>query len=219
MSEQSSFFTAVAFTALDYQMTWIELVATVAGLLAVWLSARAHIANWGIGLINISLSFAIFYNAQLYADMFLQIYFFVTGVWGWWQWQRKDQHTQTHAVKIGFLTRRQQLILGFGLVVSTLILGWCISHLHQWLPTLFPQPAAFAYVDTLIMTMSIAGNFLLTLKKIESWILWVLVDIMAPIIYFQKNMLLFTLEYVLFLALAVFALLNWWRLYRHAPPQ
>ena len=64
------------------------------------------------------------------------------------------------------------------------------------------------------MMMSIAGNILLMVKKIESWILWVLVDILAPILYFQKGIYFVTIEYIIFLALATFALWNWLNLYK-----
>ena len=36
----------IAFTALNYPMSWVELIAVLAGIAAVWLSAREHIANW-----------------------------------------------------------------------------------------------------------------------------------------------------------------------------
>jgi nicotinamide mononucleotide transporter len=211
----------IAFTTLSYPMSWVELIATVAGLLAVWLSAREHIATWGIGLINIVFSFFIFYQLSLYSDMFLQIYFFITGIIGWWQWSRMDKKTSENLVKISYLTRPQQIGMVVIIILSTAVFGSMINQLHDWFPRFFTQPASFPYADTLVMTMSIFGNFLLTIKKIESWILWVLVDIIAPVLYFQKGIYLITIEYIIFLALATFALVNWLKTYRHqqAPPQ
>ena len=57
--------------------------------------------------------------------------------------------------------------------------------------------------------MSMAGNYLLTEKKVEAWVLWVLVDILAPILYFQKNLKFVSLEYIIFLGIAVYALWQW----------
>jgi nicotinamide mononucleotide transporter len=211
----------IAFTAINYPMSWVELIATIAGLLAVWLSAREHIANWGIGLINIVFSFFIFYQMRLYSDMFLQIYFFATGVLGWWQWARLKKKNDTPSVenkekllKISYLTKSQQIWMTGAIIVLTAVVGSMITRLHEWFPVVFPQPAAFPYADTLVMMMSIFGNFLLTIKKIESWILWVLVDLIAPVLYFQKGIYLITLEYVIFLALATFALINWLKIYK-----
>ena len=204
----------IAFEAFGYQMSWLELVATFAGLLAVWLSAKEHISNWGIGLVNVVLSFFVFYQYNLYSDMLLQIYFFATGVYGWWQWARKDAVSSEKKVKISYMTRQQQLIMVGAILVFTAIFGSMIGKFHEWMPTIFQQPAAFPYADTLVMVMSLFGNFLLTIKKIESWILWVLVDMLAPVLYFQKGMILFTVEYIIFLSIAAFALINWLKIYK-----
>lgn len=206
----------IAFRLLEYDMSYIELVATIFGLLAVWLSAKEHISNWGFGLINVTLSAFVFYQSSLYSDMFLQGYFFATGVYGWWQWSRIDATNKEHVVKISFLPRRQQTWAAIFILVSTLLIGYFLEKggLQWLLPAIFKEPAAFPYADTLIMMMSIVGNYLLTIKKIESWILWVAVDIIAPVLYFQKGLLLFTFEYLVFLTLAAFALVNWLKIYK-----
>jgi nicotinamide mononucleotide transporter len=213
----------IAFEVLNYKMSWVELIATLAGLAAVWLSAKEHIANWGIGLLNIALSFYIFYKFDLYSDMLLQVYFFLTGLYGWWQWSRRDNVSQENIVHISFLTRPQQVTMAIAIVIFTAIGGTIVGQFHIWWPSIFKNPASFQYADTLVMVMSIFGNFLLTIKKFESWILWVLVDIIAPVLYFQKGMILFTIEYLIFLSIAAFALINWWQIYKKnkqdIPPQ
>ena len=206
----------IAFKVLNYEMSWVELIATIFGLAAVWLSAKEHIANWGIGLVNIVLSAFVFYQSSLYSDMFLQAYFFATGIYGWWQWTRIDATNAEHLVKISFMSRTKQIQTTVFILISTILIGYFIEKggLQKLFPSFFTQPASFPYADTLIMMMSIVGNYLLTIKKIESWILWVLVDIIAPVLYFQKELYLFTLEYIVFLALASFALLNWLKIYK-----
>jgi nicotinamide mononucleotide transporter len=204
----------IAFSALNYNMSWLELIAAVAGVVTVYLSAKEHIANWGIGLINIVLSAVIFYKTQLYSDFFLQFYFFVTGIYGWWQWARRDKNTAETVVKISWMTQKQQIGVGIGILTATVLFGAYVGKLHELYPSVFPQPAAFPYADSLIMMMSIVGNFLLTLKKVESWILWVIVDSLAPILYWSKGIKLIALEYVIFLILASFALWNWMQISR-----
>ena len=203
----------IAFELLDYKMSWLELVATIAGLLAVWLSAREHIANWGIGLVNIVCSSFIFYKMSLYSDVILQIYFFITGIYGWYLWAKRKADTQEKAVTISWLSRQQQVMMTSAILILTLAVGFMMTKAHTYYPSVFPTEAAFPYADTLVLVMSVFGNLLLMVKKIESWILWVLVDIIAPILYFQKGILLITFEYVIFLGLAAFALVNWLKIY------
>ena len=64
-------------------MSYLEFFGTVAGGIAVWLSARGNIWSWPIGIINVSLYFFLFFQVQLYPDMFLQSLFFVTNLMGW----------------------------------------------------------------------------------------------------------------------------------------
>jgi nicotinamide mononucleotide transporter len=205
----------IAFTVLNYPMSWVELIATVAGIIAVWLSAKEHISSWAVGIVNIIFSFFLFFKTGFYSDAFLQIFFFVTNVYGWYLWSKRDISTAELVVKVSFLPRQQQIFTAICIVAATFAFGSIVNRLHEWYPTVFPVEAAFPYADSLVMMMSIAGNILLMSKKIESWILWVLVDILAPILYFQKGIYLITVEYIIFLALASFALWNWLNIYKN----
>ncbi len=204
----------IAFTALNYPMSWVEFIAVLAGIAAVWLSAKEHILNWPIGLINIVCSFFLFFKTGFYADVFLQIFFFITNLYGWFLWSRRDVLTAEYTHKVGFLPRKQQILTVICILAASIAFGSIVNNLHQWYPKIFPAEAAFPYADSFVMMMSIAGNVLLMVKKIESWVLWVLVDILAPILYFQKGIYFITLEYILFLVLASFALWNWLNIYK-----
>lgn len=204
----------IAFTALNYPMSWVELIAVIAGIVAVWLSAREHILNWPIGIINIICSYFLFYKTGFYADAFLQFFFFATNIYGWFLWSKRDVVTAEHVIKVGFLPRKQQILTASSIIVAAVGFGSIVNNLHQWYPSLFPVEAAFPYADSFVLMMSIAGNILLMVKKIESWILWVLVDILAPILYFQKGIYFITIEYIVFLILASFALWNWLNIYK-----
>jgi nicotinamide mononucleotide transporter len=201
---------SVAFTILDYPMSWLELVGTTTGLLAVWLSAREHIISWGIGLINIICFYVIFYRSALYSDMFLQIYFFGTGVYGWYVWSRRNA-LNLPKIKISFLNPKQRIYIAIFIALNTIVLGNIIAKLNDWLPNYFPQPAAFPIADTAIMVMSMVANVLMARKKVESWYLWVAVDILAPVLYFQKQLYLLAIEYIIFGIIAAYGLMEWQR--------
>ncbi|MEP7318597.1 MAG: nicotinamide mononucleotide transporter family protein [Panacibacter sp.] len=58
-------------------MSYIEFFGVLSGLISVWLSARANIWSWPTGIVNIVLSFFLYFQIQLYPDMFLQVFFFI----------------------------------------------------------------------------------------------------------------------------------------------
>ena len=108
------------FSVGSYPVSWIEFVGTIAGIVAVWMAAKNNILTWPIGLINITLFFLIFFQVQLYSDMFLQIYFFSISVYGWLFWKKEFAQDQP----IHLLSAKSALILGIVTLVSTLVLGF-----------------------------------------------------------------------------------------------
>src|SRR5688572_32235803 len=75
----------IFFEVLGYPMSYLEFFGTLAGILAIWLSAKALVWNFPVGIINVILFFFLFYQVQLYPDMFLYAFYFVTNLIGWWR--------------------------------------------------------------------------------------------------------------------------------------
>ena len=67
-----------------YDLSWIEAVGTVAGLLCIWLASLEKISNYAFGLINVTLFAIIFFQIQLYASLLLQLFFFAANIYGWY---------------------------------------------------------------------------------------------------------------------------------------
>ena len=73
----------------------------------------------------------------------------------------------------------------------------------------FTAPAAFPFIDSGVMVASIFATVLLSRKKIETWYLWILVDIVCVALYFKKQIYFLALEYFIFLVLASYGLYHW----------
>ncbi len=71
---------------LGYKMSLVELLGTVTGIVAVILETRSNIWTWPVGIIGIVFSFFVFYQTSLYSDMFLQLYYAATAIYGWIYW-------------------------------------------------------------------------------------------------------------------------------------
>lgn len=198
------------FTALGYSVSYIEFIGTLTGLLCVWLAARDHILTWPIGLINVSCFFLLFWQLQLYADMFLQIYFFATGVYGWIFWYQKQPENEP----IYALSNKRRWLLGGAAILLSGITGFVISRLHTWWPGIFEHPAAYPYTDSLVAVLSVMANLLLAKRIWENWLLWVLVDVVATIIYFQKGVKFLGIEYFILLVIATLGLIKWVKAYK-----
>jgi nicotinamide mononucleotide transporter len=206
----------IFFTVWNYEVSYLEFFGMLSGIIAVVLSSLANIWSWPIGIINVVLSFFLFFQVQLYPDMFLQVFFFVTNVIGWWRWANPKpfEEDKRHELKVSFLKGNQLLLVISTGILGTLLLGFFASNLNQLFPALFSKPSAAPYVDSFITVMSVLATFFLIQKKIESWAIWLAVDIIATYLYFVRDIKLYGLLYLVFCFIAAFALWNWIRQYR-----
>lgn len=199
----------IALTVLGYPLSYVELFGTIFNLLSVILVARSNILTWPVGLVGVALFLVLFYQINLYADTFEQIYYLFASLYGWWIWARDGRVDPARAQPLRWSSRRE---LGPWIVVTILFslgLGYATSNLHIWLPDLFPEPASFAYLDALTTIMSFVATILMARKRIECWVYWITVDVIAIGLYYVKDVKFIALLYVVFLILAISGLFAW----------
>lgn len=201
----------IAFEFLGYKMSHLELWATIFGLLAVILSALESVWSWILGLLNVALAFVMFYQIQLYPDMFLQVFFFITNIIGWWQWKfpKIEEANRKNELKITKLTIKQSIQLTAIGLLGTVLLGTFAKNLNELLPMVFSKPSAFPYIDSFTTVMSIVATFMLIRKKVEAWWFWLVIDVISTYMYFVKDIKLYSLLYASFCIIALLAALKW----------
>ena len=197
-----------AFTLLGYPMSWIEFTGTLLYLWSVWLISQRRMLTWPVGIVSVLLYMALFYQIRLYSDALEQIYYLGACIYGWIHWRRSPKdHGRIADVSFS----RTPLILVW--VAVTLALsaadGALVSRVHRIWPRIFPEPADFAYLDALTTIMSFTAMWLMARKRIESWIYWIVVDVIGIGLYYVKNVRFISLLYVILLCLAVRGLAAW----------
>ncbi|HNP22685.1 MAG TPA: nicotinamide riboside transporter PnuC [Panacibacter sp.] len=204
------------FSLLGYSMSYIEFTGVVFGLIAVWLSAKAHILSWPIGIVNVVLAAILYFQVQLYPDMFLQVFFFVTNIIGWWRWAnpKPGEADKEKELKVSYMKKNQLLLAAVIAIAGTFLLGQFASNLHEWFSNIFSKPSAYPYVDSFITVMSVLTTFYMIEKKIESWVIWILVDVIATVLYYVKGVKFYSVEYFIFTIIAAYGLLHWIREYK-----
>ena len=194
-------------------MSYLECFGTLTGLVTVWLAAKANIWTWPTGLVNNVAFFVIFYRVQLYSDMFLQVYFFGVSLYGWWNWHRQPVRANKN---VTVLPARQRVLLALLTLLSVGILGYGMSRIHGYFPRVFPQPASYPYADAFTAVLSVVATVLMADKRLECWILWILVDVASVGLYAVKGIHLISLEYAVFLGICSVGLFQWTKLHAHA---
>ncbi len=206
------------FTILGYQMSYIEFFGTLFNLACVYLLVRKNIWNWPVGIIGVVLFAILFYQLNLYADLFEQGYYFVTGFIGWYAWTRTRKARKAKDDDEDIIVKRNSLktnLFWIGVIGAFTALGtWVMSNVNIWLPALFPEPAALPLLDVLTTVMSLVAQVLMIQKRLENWILWIIVDVIAVGLYWYKGVPFVALLYLVFLVLASMGLRTWFKTYR-----
>jgi nicotinamide mononucleotide transporter len=205
----------IIFTLAGYPVSPVELIGTVSGFLCVIYCAKGAVIAWPLGIVNSIFFFTLFYQTRLYPDMFLQIYFLVTSIYGWWRWNNPKTAFETdncNELKISTLSVSAFIGLAVFTILISAAAGTAISEIHLYLPAIFPEPSSFPYADSFVAVMSIMAQILLSIKKRENWILWIITDITAAAIYFMKGIYLVGIEYIIFGVIASVGLWNWNRI-------
>jgi len=195
----------ICVTLWSYPLSYIELIGTVFGLIAVWLATRQKIISWPLGLINVSCFFGLFYQVHLYSGMFLQAFFFVTNIYGWFVWRRQ----LTNNEKPSTLSLKSRYGLTAISILLTIVVGYLVQKLPVYYPETFTQPASQPYFDAFIAIASITGQILLTRRISENWFVWLIVNTVSVFVFFRQGLYLLTVEYVLFLLLSIKGIVDW----------
>lgn len=194
----------VAFEIIGYPISYVEMIGTLFGFISVYLATKTNILTWGTGIINELLLFILFIQVQLYADMFLQVFFLAVTLYGWYNWKQIPKENSITKTEL-----KTKILLLSAIVVGTAIVGFLISNIHMYLLQYFKTEASYPYADSFVMTMSIVATILLAQKKIETWYLWIVVDIVCVFLFYKKGIAFLALEYFVFLGLATYGFLNW----------
>lgn len=205
----------IFFEVIGYPISYLEFFGTIFNLASVILVARRNIWNWPVAIIGVVLFGILFYQIQLYADFFEQIYYLITGFWGWYLWQTHRKKEGVKKVQIATNTLKQNIVWGGGIIATTVLLGFVLYNIHIWLPQLFPAPATAIELDALTTVMSFAATILMIKRRVEAWVLWVLVDVIAIGLYWYKAVPFIALLYALFLIIASKGLVDWWKAYKN----
>lgn len=192
-------------------MSYLEFLGTIFNLWCVWLTAKNKVLSWPVGIVGVILYIFLFYQIQLYSDFVEQIYFLITSFWGWYLWThpQTEEKDSGNNLKIGSIDNKTIFIWLLVIVLGTLALGYFMDHVHLYLPQFFPEKASYAYLDSFTTVMSFVATILMAKKKVESWYLWILVDVIGIFLYFFKGVKFISLEYLIFLILAVQGLISW----------
>ena len=188
-------------------MSWQEVLGSILGVINIVLLVRRSVWNFPVAMAMVSLVGVVLFDNRLYSEAGLQVFFFVVNGWGWWLWSRAKggpdgSVAPDDGVPVEWLGWSARAVWLAVTAVCSLALGWVMHRFTN---------AALPFADSAITGASIAAQFLLSWRKIENWVLWVVIDIASVCLYAWRGLWLFAALYVLFGVLSVMGLREWTR--------
>jgi len=182
---------------LGYPITYIEFFGVLAYFISVYFAVKVNVLTWPTGIVSSILFFILYLNTHTYANGILQIILVVVSINGWKKWGKEDNK------KVSYLNWKNRFYVFMIILVSVILFGTIVKIYSS-----DPYP----YLDVAIFVLSIIGVILLANKKMESWYVWMLVNVCTIILYSSLGYYLIGIQSSLFIIMDIIALKNWKKL-------
>jgi nicotinamide mononucleotide transporter len=188
------------FSLLGQSTGYIELIAMLTGIAGVYLTIKQSVWCFPVGIINVAIYAWLFSSpgVRLYADALLQCIYILLLFYGWYNWSTKN--TVRNTIMPGKLSKAEAIKLSGLFVVSTCTLAIFLEQLTD---------ASYPWLDSALTCGSLAAQWLIAKKKIENWMVWIIVDLIYIPLYYVKHLPLTSSLYAIFLLMAVKGYYEW----------
>lgn len=176
-------------------MTTLGIISLVSGILGVILTIKQSIWCWPAALVSVITSGVEFYFSRLYGDMSLQVFYFISGIYGWYYWDRNKNKTFI----VTNIPGRYIITISFITVVLTIAFYFILK---------FFKGDKIIF-DAILTACSITATYMMTKKWIENWLFWVVIDGAYIILYGLKGLWLYALLYFIFTLMAAYGYYAW----------
>lgn len=182
-------------------LAMLEWVAAGLGVINIALLIRRSPWNFAFAIASVALYVVIFFENRLYAESGLQVFFIIANVWGWFVWwQSLAARRDDSRVAVRWLDWRSRFIWLAATAALSLNLGWL---LHRYTNAVLP------FADSAIAGASVAAQILLGYRRIENWVLWIVIDVAAIALYIDRGLYPTAGLYGGMLVMSLFGLKEW----------
>ena len=181
----------------------LEILGTIVGLAYLWLEYRASIYLWIASIIMPAIYIFVYYEAGLYADFGINIYYLGAAIYGWMVWKYGNKSKEQKELPITRMPKRRWLKASIVFLVAQFIIaGVLINYTDSNVP----------WWDAFTTALSIIGMWMLARKYLEQWWIWIVVDVVCVGLYIYKELYFTAGLYALYAIIAIFGWLNWKKL-------
>ncbi len=180
----------------------LEVITSIFGLIQSILIMFNKKENWIFYILNIATLTIFSFTAKLYGDVLENIIYLIIGFFGLFTWYSKNISNKIFkSNKIQWMNNKERIIFFIIFILITGIIYLWLIHTDDPLALLDAVTTGLSFVATLTMAM----------KKVDSWIYWLIDDILMAITYFSlpdKALYLMSLN-IIWIFLAIGTIYTW----------
>jgi nicotinamide mononucleotide transporter len=177
-----------------------EAAASLLGLAYLLLAVRRNLLCWSCAFISTSIYIVLFFQAALYMQVVLNLFYLIMAVYGFIDWRRG--RTESGEVRIESWTMNHHVGVAVLVIIVSALNGWALAH---WTDS--PAP----YLDSFVTWGSIVTTWMVARRIIENWLYWIVVDGVAAWLYFSQGLLVTTVLFIIYLGIVVRGYFVWRR--------
>ncbi len=177
----------------------LESIAVLLSIAYVILAAKEIIIAWYCAFLSVSIYIYLCIKAQLYAETFLQVFYLIMAVVGWYKWKFKKSENKSEK-RIIQLPLKHHFINILLSSIATIITGYLLGKYSQ---------AASPYMDAFTTVFSLYATWMVAQKVLENWLYWIVIDLVSFFLYTSRNLYLTGLLYIIFTLLATYGYFSW----------
>ena len=187
-----------SFLLIEFNWSILETVAVIFSLLYVYLAAHQNNLCWLAAVISVSLYIYICFNAKLYAETVLQVFYFLMAIYGFYSWKKNNSQLQISTWPI-----KKHLFIIFLGTILTFLLGFIFSNYTD---------AEMPLVDSFTTVFSVFATYMVVKKILSNWLYFIIIDIISTYLYFSRDLHLTSLLFLLYTFIAVAGFIKWNRI-------
>ena len=181
----------------------LEIIAVFFGFLSVWFSKNNNILVFPTGMINTSIFVYLLLKWSLLGDMIINAYYFIMSIYGWYFWLKGTNNTVSPISKVSNTDIRIVVLL---FISSAVFVSLVYSFFDKW-------ETIVSYIDILTTAIFFAAMWLMAKRKVESWIFWIVGNIISVPLYLHKGLAFTSIQYFIFTVIAIAGYIKWKELY------
>ena len=178
-------------------LTLAEGTAVILAVLYLLLAVRQHILCWLCWIISSWLYLYVMYEAGLYMELMLQIFYIIMGFYGWSQWKKSSDQASFQVNRWSPLNH----LIAIAVVLMLTFASGQVLELYT--------KAAMPFIDALTTWGAVVTTYMVAKKLLENWIYWFVIDSISIYLFVSRELYFTAFLFLVYLFIIVIGYRSW----------